>query len=600
MNLKDHRLCTVGILLILLFSLVLIACSREKTPAAYNTYQYLVSSANGLGSDDAAAIRRIQGVRYCEGGFALHGSTEWEGNPISVWYRSIPVKLTNLTLTQGRMPVRVGEAAVSSELFTQSGFCLGDWLPVDETVLYCDALTIVGVVEDAWETEPALYMSGDSFRQTGYSHIYVLVPDAEKETAVGADLMALAEKREAAWLEKETKRIQEDIAAKKTEYDALDDSLRWPLEEERAKLSDARNALEENRRKLINENNQLQNARAQLSDAKDQLSSGREQLKKARAELDAAKKALEDYGAQLDSAKQEIEEKRRQLAAFQHQLDSLRSTYQNALATNGMTDEQLEAAYQEASTSLDDANAELSEANAAIVQCNSNIQESQAEISSAQDRISEIQTQMEETTDEEVCAKLATELLLQQLRLSGAQAVQRGLIAKRNLLVETQYQLQERVSVLQETKDSLGGLITLREQLRSAEAEYAAGAAALRAAEEQYYAMRAEYQSQTAVYTANEGLYATNSAELDRKEHDYELRLSYYQSNMRIYTQQETAFLEKEQELLDAEQQFSDAEQDLLDQMKPIEDEMQALEAQLNQISAPEWMIQSWSSKENG
>lgn len=594
------RLCTVVILLILLSSLVLTACSRQKTSAAYNTYQYLVSFAKGLGSDDAAAIRRIHGVSYCEGGFAFHGSSELEGNPISVWYRSLPVKLTNLTLTQGRMPVRVGEAAVSIELFTQSGLCLGDRLPVDENVLYCDALTIVGVVEDAWETEPALYMSGDSFRQTGYSHIYVFVPDAEKETAVGADLAALAEKREAAWLEKEKKRIQDDIAAKQTVYDALDDSLREPLEEERAKLADARSALEENRKKLNDAKKQLQNAHAQLSDAKKQLSNGRSQLKNARAELDAAKQALEDYGTQLDSAKLEIEEKHQQLAAFQQQLDSLRNTYQDALAEIGMTDEQLVAAYEEASAGLDAANAELSEANAAIVQCNSNIQESQVEISTAQDRISEIQTQMEDTTDEEACAKLAAELLLQQLRLSGAQAVQRGLIAKRSLLVETQYHLQDRVSVLQETKDSLGGLITLREQLYSAEAEYAAGAAALSAAEEQYYAMEAEYQSQTDVYSANEELYASSSAELASKEHDYQLGLSRYQSNMHNFTQQEAEFQEKEQELLDAEQQLADAEQNLLDQLQPIEDEMQALEAQLNQISAPKWMIMNWNSKENG
>lgn len=584
----------------LLISLVLAACSQQKTSAAYNTYQYLVSFAGGLGSADAAAIRRIHGVRYCEGGFAFQGTTEWEGSPISVWYRSIPVKLTNLTLTQGRMPVRVGEGAVSAELFAQSGLCLGDRLPVDKNALYCDGLTIVGVVEDAWETEPGLYMTGDSFRQTGYSHMYVLVPDAEQETAVEAALTALAEKREAAWLETEKKRIQEDMAANQKVYDAIDGSAREPLEAERSKLEDARSELEANRKKLNDAKAQLGNAHAQLSDADAQLKSGRKQLQSARAELDAANQALEDYGAQLDGARLEIEEKERQLAAFRQQLDSSRNAYQDALAQIGMTDGQLEAAYAEASSGLDAANAALSELDAAITQCDSGIQACEAEILSAQTRIQELKSQMEDVKDGEAFASLAAEQLQQTKRIVAAQALQQELEAQRRQAVAAQEPLRKTVSQLQETKDALEALLHLREQLSRGEAEYTDGATALSAAKEQHSAMEEEYRSQMAAYDANEELYASSCEELERKEYDYSVGLSRYQSNMRSFTQQESAFQEKEQEFLDAQQQFADAEQQLLDQLQPIADEIQALSVRLEQLIAPKWVISNRSTNENG
>ena len=176
---------------LLLPLLALAGCSRKtETAIAYNTYQYLVSFEGGLGKEDIQAIGKLDGVFYCEGGFASRGSAVLDGKIHSIWYRSLPEKLTNLTLTQGRLPAGVGETAISPELAQQYGVKLGDRLPTDGTVLYCEEASVVGIVADAWEAEPGLYMRRDSFRLNGYTHVYVLSPEEDPQQPVGGKLKA--------------------------------------------------------------------------------------------------------------------------------------------------------------------------------------------------------------------------------------------------------------------------------------------------------------------------------------------------------------------------------------------------------------------------
>ena len=586
---------------LLLSFLALEGCNRKTEAAiASNTYQYLVLFEGGLGNDDIQAIGRLGGVSYCEGGFAARGSAELDGTAHPIWYRSLPEKLTNLTLTQGRLPTQVGEAAISPELARQYGLKLGDLLPTDSTVLYCEKASVVGVVADAWETEPGLYMSRDSFRLNGYTHAYVLSPEEDPQQAVGSKLEELAPKREAAWLKRMQTQIQEDMAANQKTYDAIDGPARGPLEENRAKLKDARNQLEENREKLDKGKKQLGYAQFQLTEAMSQLSEARNELNAGRAKLDTAKEALSRYPVQLSNMKQTIQEQTQQLAAAKQELDTFRQAYEATLARHGMDDTRLDAAYQEASSQLDAANALVTQAEATLSQLDADIEGCKSEAASAQARIDEIRAELDKTTDEEVKAGLSKELQAQEQNLSDARSRQTGLEDQRDQAAATLEQARSDIPALQENKDSLENLICTRGQLRDKEGAYSAAAEGLASAESVYSETEKQYNTMKAEYKAGEALYAESCEKLDQKTDEYEAGLATYQYNMNNYRKNEKEFQEKEAELLDAEQQFANEEQKLQDQLQPVLEKKQALQTQLEQLTVPKWIITSRSSEGNG
>ena len=582
------------ILPLLLSLLALAGCGRKAEAAiATNTYQYLVSFEGGLGKDDLKAIGRLDGVVYCEGGFSLRGSAGLGGKTHEIWYRSLPEKLTNLTLTQGRLPTQVGEAAVSQELAAQYGLQLGDRLSTDGAALYCEEASVVGVVEDAWETEPGIYTSRDSFRMNGYTHAYVLSPEEDPQHPIESSLAELAQKSEAAWLKRMQTQLQEDIAANRKTYDAIDGPARGPLEENRGKLKDARDQLEENREKLESAKKQLDHAQYQLNVAKKQLQDARDQLDAAREELDTAKETLAQYQVELSNAEQTIQEQKQQLAAAQQELEAARQAYNATLAQHGMDDAQLDAAYQESSAQLEAANAAVSQAEAALAQLDAGIAACQSEAAAAQARIGEIQGALAEADDEETQAQLSAELQAQEQRLSDAQLRQAGLEAQRGDAVAALEQARSVIPALQESRGALESLMGARGQLQAQESAYASAAQGLASAESAYADGQAQYDAMLAEYEAGEVRYAEGREELAEKQAEYEAGLANYQYNMNTYRKNEKEFQEKEAELLDAEQQFADEEQRLQDQLQPVLENIQALQAQLDQLTAPKWIITS-------
>ena len=290
----------------------------------YSLADLTVMSDYGLDADDVAALDKTSGATSIEYGYfkdvTLSGRTD------AIRVMSMPDKVSQLELVDGRMPEREGEIAIDANV--GADYPLGSTVTVEEKpsalndscVLRDAEYTVVGYVHTP-EIISIVNM-GQSTAGTGSLKGYGVVVDSEFDSDVY--MTARMSFEDTASMDPYSNEYRDAVATHKSEVEDLIDGRpearlatvkadaqeqiddgQAELDDAQAQLDDAKSQLDDAADQLVDARAQLDDAAAQIADAKGELASS---VATAQAQLDDAKSQLDDAAPQLTSARAQLED----------------------------------------------------------------------------------------------------------------------------------------------------------------------------------------------------------------------------------------------------------------------------------------------------
>ena len=297
----------------------------------YGLADLTVMSDYGLDKDDVAALNKTSGTTDIEYGYfkdvTLSGRTD------AVRVMSMPDKVSQLEVVDGRMPQSEGEIAIDSNV--GEDYPVGSKVTIEEKpnalndscVLRDSEYTVVGHVHTP-EIISIVNM-GQSTAGTGSLKGYGVVVDSEFDSDVYMTARMAFE--DTASLDPYSNAYRDAVAAHKSEVEGLvadrpaarlasvKADAQGQIDDGQASLDDAQAQLDDAKSQLDDAASQLTDAKAQLDDAATQIAEAKGNLAStvaaAQAKLDAAKSQLDDAAPQLASARAQLESASGQIAS---------------------------------------------------------------------------------------------------------------------------------------------------------------------------------------------------------------------------------------------------------------------------------------------
>ena len=285
---------------------------------------------------------------------------------MKVW--SLPQRINQVTVTDGRLPEAADECAVEENLLETLGLEVGDTLQLKTQGDYADALTasaftIVGTVVSPYyisvergtstlgtgQVSAYVYLPASSFDMDSYTSAFLLVEGAKELTAFYSDYTDLVD-----GVIDTLEPLGKERAALRREE--LVDDANEELEKAQKELDDAKAEAEQ---ELADAWQELLDARAQLDDGWADLSEGKETLAQetadAQKKLSDAKKELADAQIELDDGEQEYAKGVIDYQDGQRETAEGRKEYEEGLAE-----------YEDGKKELDEAKQKLDEASTTL------------------------------------------------------------------------------------------------------------------------------------------------------------------------------------------------------------------------------------------
>ena len=274
-------------------------------------------STYGVTEDDVKAIEEVEGVADAEGAYSADFLYNVEDEQTVLHVMSLQEQMNEVTVSEGRLPEKVGECLADDE----SNFQIGDVItlesgtddPVSDT-LKTEKLEVVGrgnspcyisygrgsTTIGTGNIDAFLIVPESTFDLDVYTEVYVRVEGAEK-------LLAFSDEYEDC-----VEEVMDHIEAITDERASV--RRQEIVDEANEKLADARKELEDGKQEAEKELNdaaqELADAKKQLDDAKQKISDGRQQIADAKSTLAEKQQELDAAKAQYQSGVQQLAEGR--------------------------------------------------------------------------------------------------------------------------------------------------------------------------------------------------------------------------------------------------------------------------------------------------
>lgn len=279
-------------------------------------------STLGITEDDVKAVRNVKGVGKAEGAYSADFLNIKNKKQYVLHVMSRMEDINKTTVSEGRMPEKVGECLVDDQMKYKVGETIRLKSGTDDKVtdtLKVDELKVVGkgnspcyiALNRGSTTIGTGIVSGfvvvpeKTFHLDVYTEMYVQVQGAKDLTAYTG-----AYKQKVKTVKKRLEAITEERG--KIRKEELLDKANTKLEKAQKKLDDGK---AESEQKLSDAERQITDGETQISQAKETLVSGKSQMEDARKkirakqqELDAAKKTYQNGLQQLEQGKKQYEQ----------------------------------------------------------------------------------------------------------------------------------------------------------------------------------------------------------------------------------------------------------------------------------------------------
>lgn len=309
-----------------------------------------VQSTLGLTHEDVEALDALDDVSKAEGSYGETAYIQVDGKRQSIDVKALSEQGINEPyVTQGDLPGRAGEVAVTEKYMKDSGKSIGDTVEFDadiandektadalsggqsEAVFKGGAYTITGVVVDpanianpdgpaafrsATSSDYTFFVSRDAVQSDVFTAVYMWLSGADNLVCYSSGY------------EKLVHSARDEIEGIKAERQHLrTESVKA---EAQAKVSDAARAAQEG---FAEAEAQLAAAQATLDESRNTLASGRAELQaqqaSADAQLAAAQQRIDDGYAQLSVGEQQLEESSVQVTQGRVQLEQGKAQLQS-------------------------------------------------------------------------------------------------------------------------------------------------------------------------------------------------------------------------------------------------------------------------------
>ena len=558
-----------------------------------------VLSTYGLTDDDAAALRRIDGVQTVQPERSQTVTTLVDGTKKTVTMQEIGTEgLDQPYIRQGKLPNKAGEVAVTQQFLNDSGLKIGGTITVtpqdtsssvisvaatetDDANTDADAeqspqfptkLTITGVVLDPRDlNNPDGYSGMTSFRSTSsedytffapsdgvtgniYTAISVAVTGAS-DFDTFSDAYEEAIKTVADRIEhqiqatRQKARRQQIVSSAQRKLDDAQDEANEQLDEAQKQIDDNWAELEANKTTLQDSRTELENNRTTITDGERQLADGRAQIASARQQIAQGRQQIAEARTQLESGKAQLTSARKQLDAAQTELTANRTKIEQGITQidQGVAQiDQMLSMIQQADNLLAqlDPNIDLNSPTwQAIKQLLARLGITLPEVPS----ISELRQQL---------AAKQTELQTQRDSLTQQKA-------------DLQRTLNETIAPAQSTLDQQNAQLTAKEQ------EAAAGEAQLNTKSAELEANAATLETQSAQLEAQAAQLASGKQQLEEGERQLE---------------------EGEQQLADGKAKLDDAQSELDAMRSEAESEFAKQQRRIDDVANARWYVQTRAS----
>ena len=335
---------------------------------AQNFMDIQVMSTLGLTEEDLEVLSSQPHILDVEGIWNIDAFASGPDLDIVVKVWSLPQRINQVTVTDGRLPEAADECAVEENLLETLGLEVGDTLQLKTQGDYADALTasaftIVGTVVSPYyisvergtstlgtgQVSAYVYLPASSFDMDSYTSAFLLVEGAKELTAFYSDYTDLVD-----GVIDTLEPLGKERAALRREE--LVDDANEELEKAQKELDDAKAEAEQ---ELADAWQELLDARAQLDDGWADLSEGKETLAQetadAQKKLSDAKKELADAQIELDDGEQEYAKGVIDYQDGQRETAEGRKEYEEGLAE-----------YEDGKKELDEAKQKLDEASTTL------------------------------------------------------------------------------------------------------------------------------------------------------------------------------------------------------------------------------------------
>ncbi len=335
---------------------------------AQNFMDIQVMSTLGLTEEDLEVLSNQPHILDVEGIWNIDAFASGPDLDIVVKVWSLPQRINQVTVTDGRLPEAADECAVEGNLLETLGLEVGDTLQLKTQGDYADALTasaftIVGTVVSPYyisvergtstlgtgQVSAYVYLPASSFDMDSYTSAFLLVEGAKELTAFYSDYTDLVD-----GVIDTLEPLGKERAALRREE--LVDDANEELEKAQKELDDAKAEAEQ---ELADAWQELLDARAQLDDGWADLSEGKETLAQetadAQKKLSDAKKELADAQIELDDGEQEYAKGVIDYQDGQRETAEGRKEYEEGLAE-----------YEDGKKELDEAKQKLDEASTTL------------------------------------------------------------------------------------------------------------------------------------------------------------------------------------------------------------------------------------------
>ena len=335
-----------------------------------NMMDIRILSELGLTDADVEAVRQTEGVKEVMPGYSYDALWQQDTELRAVKLMSLPDKMNQITVTDGRLPSGSGECLMDERLAELSGTSLGDTIRLesgDDT----DLTDIVGqeeyVVTGFGST--ALYLSlergttsigngsldgflvlwPEDFTLEAYTEIALTVEGALEETcytdAYDDCVQAVEDRLE----EISDERCQIRYDEVQQEAQEKIDEGKADIEDAKQQLADAQQKIDDGETKISDAKDEIAGHEKDIADAKKKLADADQEIADGKVELadgwDEYQKGVEQCVDGMDRLKEseaQLAEGRRQTEAGYQQLDAADAQVQEALAGLDARQQQIE------------------------------------------------------------------------------------------------------------------------------------------------------------------------------------------------------------------------------------------------------------------
>lgn len=319
-----------------------------------------VISTRLLTEEDLDCLRNTEGVLDVEAQWQVSANAYVEGDHQNVAVITVTERLSRPTLTEGRLPEKMGECAIEKRLADRMGLSTGnaiEWLEMTDAAgqyfLDTEQVLITGIVDHPdhinLNTPDTLYVlvSRDAFdldalggccmralvRVDAAHGDRFAVPYTNNVAAVVDRFEQMAPERAALRDEQIHDQAQQQI-------DGIDAALaeaKQTLENGRKQLDEGWQLLREGEKKIADGEQELSDAKVQLEDSRQQLQEAEQQLMESRAKLDEARATLAQGEQALSEGERKLTGAEIKLkngwTALEEAKDTVRGTVRGAVET---------------------------------------------------------------------------------------------------------------------------------------------------------------------------------------------------------------------------------------------------------------------------